>query len=199
MPPGMFLPVFEYCGMMSELDHWVTRQVVARLVSGSRVSRFSINVSSQTFGDVEFLRETASALTRAMVPIHALALEIRDEDVTSLPSSAEEFVRVARGLGFRLTLESFGRNAASLSHVKTFGFHYVKIDGVIVRALSTSQIARNKLDAIVRAAKVIGVDLIGECVETPEALEYLKANGVDYGQGFGIRQPGPIAEVAVGE
>ena len=30
LPPGMFLPVFEFYGMMNELDRWVARQVVAR-------------------------------------------------------------------------------------------------------------------------------------------------------------------------
>lgn len=37
MAPSMFLPAFEYCGMMPELDLWVARQVVTRLGQGSRV------------------------------------------------------------------------------------------------------------------------------------------------------------------
>src|SRR5919205_4687592 len=48
LPPGMFLPVFEYCGMMHELDRWVTRGVIARLARGSRMPRFTINISAQT-------------------------------------------------------------------------------------------------------------------------------------------------------
>jgi c-di-GMP phosphodiesterase len=65
-------------------------------------------------------------------------------------------------------------------------------------ALHTSQIARNKLEAIMKVSKVAGVQLIGECIETAEALAHLRAEGVGYGQGFGIRPPAPIDDVAGG-
>ncbi len=48
MPPGEFLPVFEHYRMMPALDRWVVRSVVRHLATGSRIARFSINLSSQT-------------------------------------------------------------------------------------------------------------------------------------------------------
>src|SRR5712692_11811387 len=91
LPPGMFLPVFEFCGMMPELDRWVARQVVARLARGSRVPCLSINISAQTFGDTEFLTEVAAELARAKVSAASLAFEISEEDMIARPASAKQF------------------------------------------------------------------------------------------------------------
>ena len=54
LPPGAFLPVFEHCGMMPELDRWVIQHVIQALAKGTRVPRFSINLSAQTLGDAGF-------------------------------------------------------------------------------------------------------------------------------------------------
>lgn len=198
LPPGMFLPVFEYCGMMHELDRWVARQVVARLARGSRVPCLSINISVQTLGDTDFVPEIAAELRRANVSAASLAFEISEDDMIARPASAKQFATAARKIGFPLILDSFGRSAASFAPLRALRVDYVKIDGVIVRGLLTSQIARNKLNAIVRVGDVIGVQLIGECVETAEVLAYLKAKGVGYAQGFGIRAPASIDDVAGG-
>jgi|SRR5438105_5436052 len=196
LPPGMFLPVFEYCGMMHELDRWVARHVIARLARGSRVPRFTINISAQTLGDADFMPDIAAALESAKVPPAALAFEISEADMLLRPSAAKQFAAAARKLGVALILESFGRSAASFQPLRAMGVTYVKIDGVIVRELAASQVARNKLEAIVRIGEATGIGLIGECVETREALEELKAKGVRYAQGFGIAAPSRIDDVA---
>ena len=196
LPPGMFLPVFEYCGMMHELDRWVARQTVARLARGMRVPCLSINISVQTLGDTEFVPLIAAELARANVSPSSLAFEISEEDMVARPGSAKEFAESARKIGCPLILDSFGRDAASLRPLRALRVNYVKIDGVIVRSLHTSQIARNKLKAIMEVAEVAQIRLIGECVETAEALAHLKAHGVPYAQGFGIRPPVPIDKLA---
>ncbi len=198
LPPGMFLPVFEYCGMMHELDRWVARQVVARLARGSRVPCLSINISAQTLGDTDFIPEITAELARAKVSAASLAFEISEEDMITRPASAKQFAASAREIGFPLILDSFGRSAASFAPLRALRVNYVKIDGAIVRSLHTSQMARNKLGAIMQVGKVTGIQLIGECVETEEALAHLKAEGVGYAQGFGIGPPRPIDDVAGG-
>ena len=196
LPPGMFLPVFEYCGMMHELDRWVARQTVARLARGSRVRRFTLNISSQTLSDASYLKEIVAELARVRLPAAALAFEISEEDLIALPASAMEFASAARNLGFSIVLDGFGRRAASLAPLRALSANYVKVDGAIVLGLEESATARNKLEAVVQISKVVGVELIGECVETPGAIEHLRKQGVGYAQGFGLSRPAPIDQVA---
>ena len=68
LPPGEFLPVFEHYRMMPQLDRWVVRAVLSRLARGSKVPRFSINVSAQTLEDAEFPRFVAGEVVGARVP-----------------------------------------------------------------------------------------------------------------------------------
>ena len=62
LPPGEFLPLFEQCGMMPQLDRWVVRQVVRWLASDSRIRRFAVNLSGQTIEDREFPKFVAGEL-----------------------------------------------------------------------------------------------------------------------------------------
>jgi EAL domain-containing protein (putative c-di-GMP-specific phosphodiesterase class I) len=198
LPPGEFLPVFEHCGMMPQLDRWVARRAVARLARGSRIARLSINVSAQTLGEAEFASEIAGELARAGLPSESIIVEIDESDALLRPESAARFAASAKSAGCRVLIDGFGRRAVSFAMLKSLQADYIKVDGVIVRKLPTSEIARNKLNAVVRVGDVIGVGVIGECVEDPEVLERLRAAGAGYAQGFGVRRPAPIDEVIGG-
>jgi EAL domain-containing protein (putative c-di-GMP-specific phosphodiesterase class I) len=69
---------------------------------------------------------------------------------------------------------------------------FVKVDGAIVRALLRSEVARQKLKAVVRVGETIGIDVVAECVEEATILAKLRELGVGFAQGFGIARPAPI-------
>src|SRR5262245_26962966 len=60
LPPGEFLPAFEHYRMMPELDRWVARHAVKRLLAGSRIDCLTLNISTQTLADAEFPRFVAT-------------------------------------------------------------------------------------------------------------------------------------------
>lgn len=192
LPPGGFLPLFEHFRLMPELDRWVARQAVARLAQVPRVPCLCINISTQTLADLEFVPEIAAELARAKVSSASLVFEISEHDALERPEPVSAFAESARAIGCRLTMDGFGRRSVSLAPLNAMRPDFVKVDGVIVRSLHTSQSSRDKLNAIVRIAKVIGSSVIGECVEKDEALVHLRAAGVEYAQGFGIQVPAPI-------
>ena len=197
LPPGGFFPLFEHFRLMPELDRWVAHQAITRLAKSSSVLCLSINVSTQTLGDREFLPEIAAEFARTKVSSASLAFEISEQDVLEHPESAKQFAESARAIGCRLMIDGFGRYAVSLAPLKALRLDYVKVDGVIVRSLDTNETSRTKLNAIVRIGQVIGFGVIGECVEKEDALAHLRASGAGYAQGFGIHQPAPI-EVVMG-
>ena len=192
LPPGAFLPVFEHCGMMPELDRWVIQRVVTILARGSRVPKFSINISAQTLGDAGFSHALAKDLERASVNPDALVFEIDENDLLARPDAAARFSAAVKAIGCRLLFDGFGRRSVSFEPLKTLRVDYVKVDGVIIRKLASSDVARSKLNAISRVGEVIGVGVIGECVEDPNVVELLKTAGVGYAQGFGIAKPEAI-------
>lgn len=198
LPPGEFLPVFEHYGMMSELDHWVIRRAAAALASGSRVAQFGINISAQTLVDGNFAPEVAGALARAHVAPDSLVFEMDENDLLARPDAAHGFAASVKAIGCKLLIDSFGRRSVWFEPLKTLHVDFVKVDGVIVRKLASSDLARSKLNAIVRVGEVIGVGVIAECVEDQATLSVLKAAGVGYAQGFGICAPEPIERFCTG-
>ena len=196
LPPGEFLPVFEHYGLMPDLDRWVVRNVVQHLARGSRIPRFTVNVSSQTLDDPAFPKAVALELVSAGVPGTALHFEISEGDTLARLEAAVRFSTALRAVGCGAVVSGFGRRTATFLPLKTLRPDYVKVDGVIVRKLLAAPSAEAKLKAILRVGEVMGFQVIAEMVEDQDILTRLKALGVGFAQGFGICQPHPIELIA---
>lgn len=193
MPPGEFLPVFEKYGLMPELDRWVVRHVIGHISRGSRIPRFSINISSQSLADEAIPKAVAVELVSAAVSGSALLFEIDEADSLARLAAATRFARGIRAVGCGLMLDGFGRRSHSFSALKALQVDFVKVDGSIVRKLLTDAAAEAKLRAMQKIGEATGFKLIAEMVEDQDILVRLKALGVAYAQGFGICEPHPIA------
>ena len=198
LPPGEFLPVFEHYRMMPQLDRWVVRNTLKRLAAGSRINAFSVNLSGQTLQDGEFLRFVSAQLGIYKVAPERLLFEIDESDTLLRPDAATRFAASFRSLGVRMAVDGFGRRAVSFSVIKTLDPEFVKIDGGVTRKILSSEVARNKMNAILRVGEAIGFATVAECVEDQDVLTRLKAMGVAHAQGFGIYQPHPMDKVAGG-
>ena len=98
LPPGEFLPAFEHYGMMPQLDRWVVFHVLQRLARGSRIARFTVNVSAQTLQDAEFLPFVEAAAQKSKVSPATLAFEIDESDVLGPLDPVVRFANAAKAL-----------------------------------------------------------------------------------------------------
>jgi EAL domain-containing protein (putative c-di-GMP-specific phosphodiesterase class I) len=192
LPPGEFLPIFEQFRRMPELDCWVARKVIRHIARGSRIPRFSINISSQSLADAAVPRAIAMELVSAGVSGTGLLFEIDEADSLARLEAAKKFARAIRSVGCGLMLDGFGRRSHSFAALKALQVHIVKVDGSIVRKLLTDRRAEAKLRAIQKVGEAMGFKLLAEMVEDQDILVRLKALGVDYAQGFGVCEPHPI-------
>lgn len=200
LPPGDFLPVFEHYGMMPELDRWVVSHV-ARWLAGAQPGgfrNFSINISVQTIGDPEFPGFVAAEMRNLRVAPAALTFEVEESSVLARADSASQFAAAVKREGCKVAIDGFGQRSVSFTPLKTLRVDFVKVDGSIVRNLLRSNVAEQKLKAVVRVGEAIGVGVIAECVEEAAILARLKVLNVGYAQGFGIARPAPIAQPPAG-
>lgn len=192
LPPGDFFPVFEHYRMLPELERWVVSNVIKRLRQGSRITRLSINVSSQSLEDPGFAKFIADALVEAALPASSLVFEIDESDMLFRLEAAARFAAAVKAIGCGVLIDGFGGRAVTFAPLKVLRCDYLKVDGTIVRSILRSTIAQTKLNAILRVGETIGIGIIAECVEDQDILLRLKALGVAYAQGFGIYQPHPV-------
>ena len=71
----------------------------------------------------------------------------------------------------------------------------LKIDGSFVRDVLKDPRAESMVQAIAQLARAMTLITVAEYVETDEIRLRVATLGVDYGQGFAIGQPVPIADV----
>ena len=188
--PGTFLSAAERFGLMPKLDRWVIETLLASPLAPD--CEYAVNLSGQTLMDKDYLPQLESLL-RASGKAHQISFEITESAAMSGVDTAREYIRRLKALGCRFALDDFGSGFSSFAYLRDLKVDFLKIDGSLVRILGRDDADAALLSAIVQMAQALGLMTIAEFVETPAIAAQLKAMGVDYGQGYGLHKPEPLA------
>jgi EAL domain-containing protein (putative c-di-GMP-specific phosphodiesterase class I) len=187
--PGVFLPVAEEYGLITEIDRWVIDRSTEIAAAGEAVQ---INVSARSVSDPHLVDYIRAAILRTGADPESIVFEITETSLLSNEAAARAFVERLHLLGCKIALDDFGTGYGSFSHLKQLPVDFLKIDIQFVRDLRTSAASRSVVQAIVSLAAGFGLKTVGEGVEDRETLDLLGDLGVDYGQGLHIGRPAPL-------
>jgi EAL domain-containing protein (putative c-di-GMP-specific phosphodiesterase class I) len=98
-------------------------------------------------------------------------------------------------LGCTFALDDFGTGLSSLAYLRSLPISTLKIDGSFVRDAASNPRTESMVRAIAQLGHTMGMETIAEFVETDELRLRMAALGVDFGQGFAIGKPVPLAEI----
>ncbi|MEY2513646.1 MAG: hypothetical protein QOJ89_1004, partial [bacterium] len=98
----------------------------------------------------------------------------------------------------RFALDDFGSGFGSFYYLKHLPFDYLKIDGEFVSGCMTNRTDQLVIEAVVRIARGLGKETVAEFVSDAEIETFVRAQGVDYVQGFRVGRPVPVAEIGLG-
>ncbi|TMH14801.1 MAG: EAL domain-containing protein, partial [Betaproteobacteria bacterium] len=192
--PGVFIPIAERFGLIKGLGDWVIeeacRQMHAWAVAGMRM-RVAINLSVHQLRQDDLVARIQQALDRYHVEASQLLCEIT-ESVAMDDIKATH--RAFDGLGRRgvyLSIDDFGTGYSSLSYLRKLPARQLKIDQSFVKDLEVDSDARAVVDAVVRLAHALGLDVVAEGVESAGQRDILLKLGCDELQGFFFAQPMP--------
>ncbi|MFT7373993.1 MAG: diguanylate cyclase (GGDEF)-like protein [Oleiphilaceae bacterium] len=195
--PGEFIPAAERYRLMPMLDRWVVKNAFKYLSESGLGKReegtFFINLSGTSLSDKSFFNDIRALLKKYAIKPNRICLEITETAAIDNLSDAVEFISEIRDEGFKFALDDFGAGMSSFSYLKTIPVDYLKIDGSFVLNLLTDPIDRGIVEACNTIGHAAGLQTIAEFVEDQATADALKAIGVDFGQGFGIQRPGPLA------
>ncbi|MCF6378100.1 EAL domain-containing protein [Nocardioides KLBMP 9356] len=195
VPPGRFVYIAERSGLMPRVDSWVLDRSIEMLAQlRELVPDFclEVNISGASMGDPSVEATILAALQRFDVDPHALILEITETSAVADVALAREFAERMAALGCRFALDDFGAGFGSFYYLKHLIFDYVKIDGEFVAHVHRSSVDRTIVRSIVGIARDLGKQTVAEFVSDPEIFEVVRAEGVDYAQGFMIGKPVPM-------
>jgi sensor c-di-GMP phosphodiesterase-like protein len=114
--------------------------------------------------------------------LNRVACEVTERQaLTALGRTALER---ARGSGIKIAIDDFGTGHSGLMQIAGLDFDVLKIDHSLIESILTNQTAARMLRGIVALAAALRLHTVAEGVETWQEAFFLRAAGVDCGQGW---------------
>ncbi len=198
--PDKFIPVAEEIGLIATIGEWVLksacRQAKAWSQAGLKPSRISVNVSSRQFRGPALLEAVSDILADTRIDPSSLELEITENLLMADIPEIKNTLDSLREMGISLSVDDFGTGYSSLSYLRRFPVNVLKIDKMFVQDATEDPDSAALVEAIINMARSLNLDVVAEGVETDGQMEFLRARGCDYAQGYYFSKPLPGEEFA---
>jgi diguanylate cyclase (GGDEF)-like protein/PAS domain S-box-containing protein len=199
VPPYEFIPLAEETGLIEPIGIWVIDTACSYLMGlrqrGGPDLSVSVNLSPRQFRNRGLIATVAKALSATGLPPSRLVLEITETVMMERTGLAREVLDALVATGVQVAIDDFGTGYASLSYLRRFPVHEVKIDREFVRDIESDEDDAAIVRAIVQLTHSLGLIAVAEGVETEAQLEFLAGLGCDAYQGFLHSRPLPVAEL----
>ncbi len=159
--------------------------------------RVAVNISARHLLDLRFVADLEEALMRHP----GIAAEFVEIEVTeSAPLADFETARLTledcQALGVRTALDDFGTGSASLTYLQKLPAQTIKVDQSFVRDIVNDPHDLAIVSGIITTARMLGLEVIAEGVETPRHAQLLEELSCHALQGYLIAKPMAAADIA---
>ncbi len=189
--PGLFIPAAEETGLIAPIGEWVLDAALTDIRQwrdefGLTDIWVAVNISSRQLLSPTLVDEVERALQESGVPATALQLEITESVVMNDLEPVLDVLARLRQIGVSLAVDDFGTGYSSLAYLKRLPVTTLKVDRAFVSGLGGIDDAFDRpiVDAIIRMAQSLGLEVIAEGVETQGQLDALGDLGGQFAQGF---------------
>ncbi len=197
--PGDFLPAINELGLQERLSEIILSGSLSALrqwdKSGFNIPNIAVNFASEDLSNPKLCEKICWELDRYELAPERLCVEILENVVAD--SQDDMIVRSIQGLvemGCKVDLDDFGTGHASITNIRRFSVHRIKIDRSFITRIDRDIEQRNMVAAILTMAERLKIDSLAEGVETLEEHATLTQLGCGHVQGFSIARPMPYAK-----
>jgi EAL domain-containing protein (putative c-di-GMP-specific phosphodiesterase class I) len=155
----------------------------------------SVNLSQSELQHRSLAKDVEAVLARTEMPPDHLILEITETSAMHDPTATIETLGNLRRLGVRLALDDFGTGYSSLSHLREFPIDMLKIAKPFVDRIDRNTADGTFVDAILRLAGALDLDVVAEGIERHEQVEALRSVNCALGQGYYYARPSSAEDV----
>lgn len=192
--PDQFIPAIERHQATILLGEFVVQRAMDDAKSwrdAGHKMRAAVNISTHHFSSDDFVDKMMMfAFDRDIHP-SLIELELTEESVLENDITGAEKIASLRELGFKISLDDFGRGYSNLTRLTELEFDVIKIDGPLVRNAVEDERARVVVEATLNMAQGLGCSVVAEGVETEVEAQLMRAMGCDFLQGYLFAKPMP--------
>lgn len=189
--PAFFIPLAEEIGVIDELGRRVFEQACQQLAvwhaAGHRLW-ISVNLAPAQLDAPDLCRELEHMVREAGIEPTDIKLEVTESSLNRDYAAAQRVLGELREAGFRLALDDFGTGFSSLSRIIRLPFSVIKLDRGFVSDCPGGPGAA-VVSSLSDLAASLGMETVAEGIETAEQQAYVRAEGVQYGQGYYYAAP----------
>tara|TARA_R110000824_G_scaffold390760_2_gene587388 strand:+ start:53200 stop:55431 length:2232 start_codon:yes stop_codon:yes gene_type:complete len=200
VPPDMFIPVAERCGIISDVTRWVLDEACRqnRIWQDQGLPKIgvAVNVSAVDLRRSDLTDIVANTLVAQGLSPQYLELEVTESMVMRDVDVVIGTLRRLRSLGVGIGIDDFGTGYSSLAYLKRFPVKRLKIDRSFINDIADGRSGNVIPKVIIDLAHALGVDVLAEGVEDLAQLDILRDLGCDEAQGYFLGRPMPANEFA---
>lgn len=194
--PYRYICFAEETGLIAEFDFTVIKKTVAWLEAHRDAPhRFAVNMSGRSLVNPAYRQRVDELLQEKPWLKDRLMVELTESSRVEDLHAADLYIQHLRGRGVPVCLDDFGAGAASFNYLGAMAVDVVKLDGAAIDNTIGSLRGRAFMKAMGSFCRALGVQTIGEMIDTPEKVAFLQECDIDFAQGylFGKGEPKPAA------
>lgn len=194
IPPSVFIPLAEECGLILPIGTWVLNTAFSTLKKWQTKFNFtgviSVNLSPIQLKQPDILIELKNLLTTYDLNPNFIEIEITEGIMIDNMDDAVSKLKMLKDMGFRVSLDDFGTGYSSLSYLQMLPLDTLKIDKSFINDITSENgIQANITNSIISMVSNMGLTTIAEGVEQNSQLELLRKFNCNIIQGFLLGKP----------
>ncbi|MDO8453768.1 MAG: EAL domain-containing protein [Sulfurimonas sp.] len=191
---GTFLPPIKFLDTSKKTSYYhdITKIMIEKTIKVAEQFpkyRFSLNISMQDILDQEITDMLIQSLRLNPLISSRIDIELLEVEHLNDLEKVREFIKELHKFGSKILIDDFGSGYSNFSYFSDLDIDIVKIDGSIVREITTNNRKLHMLKSIHKFSNGMDMQSVAEFVETKEIAILLKEMGVEYGQGYYFSKP----------
>jgi diguanylate cyclase (GGDEF)-like protein len=184
IPPSVFIPVAEECGLINELGDQLLRTACRDAIKWPPHVTLAFNISPLQLREPTLGLRILAILGEVGFDPRRLEIEVTESALVENIEVAQRIIDQLRQAGVRIALDDFGTGYATLSQLLALHLDKIKIDRSFVQRLGKDNESMVIIRAIIGLAGGFGLTTTAEGVEEAEQFASLKEIGCIEGQGY---------------
>lgn len=192
-----FIHEIDGAGLTVPLAQWVLQAAFRNTQASDSVRGHpvAINVHPRLLQRPDFAQNLTQALRDDNIRPEQIALEITEQDFVRTADASPANIVALADAGIRVVIDDFGIGFSNFGYLTRFPVHAIKIDREFVAQIGINARSETLISALIGLAEELGIQTIGEGIETAEQSDYLLHQGCVLQQGYFWGRPSAGGEV----
>jgi EAL domain-containing protein (putative c-di-GMP-specific phosphodiesterase class I) len=202
--PGLFIPAAEATDLIVPMGYWVLDTALAQMqawrqeIPEAQDLFIAVNLSARELLARGLVEQVEQSLRTSGLPASSVQLEITELAIMNDLEPIVDTLAALRSLGVGLAVDDFGTGYCSLTYLRRLPVTTIKIDRSFISGLTSrdDSFERPIVDAIVKMAQSLSLDVIAEGVEDADQRQALIQLGAGVAQGYLWSRPLPADQIS---